>query len=336
MSIDFEVAQNALFRDVPLRHRTRIAVLGIPVHFESNAPAVIATAESAFAAWRDAPATRPEVDEVSVRIIVQPGDEGGAEHARLYFRVIGDRVLFGSHGSAGIADPARREATAFVTPGLVADRDHFRYGVVEAMTLSLITRLDRQPFHAAAIVRAGSALLLAAPSGVGKSSVAYAALRADRGISVLSEDTVFLQARPRLRVWGLPGFVHLPPHLRDTLPELAHLVPAVMANGKTKLAVDLRALDRLPGAPVVERAALCILSRGAAQPGLSHLSSRQALARLESSLNEPGFDVFAETIRTPLAHLAAGGAWLLELGDDPRAAVPWLEEMLDAIALSAA
>lgn len=333
MSIEFEGTADSLLRGVPLRHQVLRTVLGVPVRYASNSASVIEVVESAFRVWPDPPGLR--ADEVQVTIIIQPGDEGGAEHARLYYRIIGaDRVLFASHGSAGIVDPQRREAIAYVTPALAGDRQHFRYGVVEAMTMALVTPLDRQPFHAAAIVRGGAALLLAGPSGVGKSSLAYAALRA--GFGVLAEDMVFLQSRPRLRIWGLPGFIHLPPDLRSTFPELAALTPSVLANGKTKIAFDLEAGGALPRAPMVERAAVCILARGGRRPTLRRLSAADVLDRLEATRLEPGFDIFADTIREPLEPLTARGGWLLELAADPREAIPLLERMMGEAAVPAA
>jgi hypothetical protein len=338
--VEFARTDDPLFRDVPLDHRVRLPVLGIPIRFASNAGAVIDVAQSAFGAWRDLPAGYIDDDDVQVTLTVHPGDEGHAApddgHAPLTHRVLpGRRVIFGSPGSMGIADPERREAFAWITPELVADREHFRYGVVEAMTMAVVTPLDRQPFHAACLARGGAALLLAGPSGVGKSTLSYAALRADSGITLLAEDTVFLQSRPGLRVWGLPGFLHLPTDLADRFPDLAPLSPAVRANGKTKLALDVGSVGGLPDLPVVERAAVCLLTRSGATPGVRRLSGAEVLRRLESAPRESGFDVFADTIGEPLAQLTRGGGWVLELPEDPRDAVPWLERMLEETAVVA-
>ena len=46
------------------------------------------------------------------------------------------------------------------------------------MTLLLVARQDRQPVHAAMVAGGSAALLLAGPTGVGKSTLAYAAHRA--------------------------------------------------------------------------------------------------------------------------------------------------------------
>ncbi len=329
--IDYEPVPDPLYRDPPLPHRATLPVLGIPVRFASNAPAVVAAAEEAFGRWRVLEAT-PELigpEGVDVTVVVQPGDEGAGEHAEIYHRALGgERILFGSRGSIALSDPPRREAVGFVTPALVADRQHFRYAIVEAVVLSLLSSHDRQPLHAAALARDGAAVILTGRSGVGKSTLAYAAARA--GFQVLAEDTVHLQLRPRLRIWGLPGFLHLPVDARERFPELHELTPTLLANGKRKLAVDLGAMGALPDVPAVDRAALCILSRDdtGGPPGRV---APDAVANILMRDLELGFDRFEDTLRTPLELLAARGAWQLSLPPDPADALPWIEHMLQDV-----
>ena len=330
--IEYDPADDPLYRDVPLRHRTTIPVLGIPVRFLSNAPALPEIAEAAFGAWRvldDAPdLVEPPSSAVTVTVVVQPGDEGGAEHAEITHRVVGhNRLLFNSPGSVGHVDADRGEAVAFVSPALMADREHFRYAVLEAMTLGLVTPLDRQPLHAAAVARDDTAVLLAGPSGVGKSTLAYAAARA--GLTVLAEDTVHLQTQP-LRAWGLPGYLHLPVDARERFPELRGVEPTLVAAGREKLVIELRDLDAVPRRPVAERAVLCVLDRAdGSAPGLRSADPDAVVRAITTDL-EPGFDLFAETIGAPARRLARQGAWRLSLPDDPTDAIPWIEELLDA------
>lgn len=328
--IEYDPPRDPLYRDMRLRHTAEIPVLGVPVRFASNSPDVIAIAERAFGVWRRLEGSGLiESEGVTVTIVVHPGDEGDVEHAEIYYRVLdGHRVLLGSRGSIGYTDPGRRDATAFVTPALVADRQHFRYMVVESLTLSAVTPHDRQPFHAAAVVRGGAAVILAGPSEVGKSTLTYAAARS--GFQVLADDTVHLQSHPILRIWGLPGYVHLPPDSRERFPELRDAAPALRANGKEKLAIDLRAIDALPDLPVVERAVLCLLSRRPGAPGLRRLDPDEVVDELMGNLEE-GFDMFHKTLRGPLAQLAAAGVWELSVPDDPAKALPWLHRLVDEV-----
>ena len=56
---------------------------------------------------------------------------------------------------------------------LVSDREHFRYTFTSALTTGLLSPFDWQPLHAAALVRGETTLLLAGPSGTGRSTLWY-------------------------------------------------------------------------------------------------------------------------------------------------------------------
>lgn len=308
-------------RDVGLSHRLLLPVLGIPVTFATNAAAVLEMVEAAFGAWRNLdPASAAGADTVQIRLVVGAGDEGADDHAPFRYHMPDeDRVLITSPGSFGITDPVHRSAVARVTSDLLADAEHFRYGFLEALTLALLTHLDRQPLHAAALVRDGTAVLLAGPSGVGKSTLTYAGLHA--GLAVLSEDTVHLQLRPRLRIWGFPGHLHLPTAAVRCFPELADLPTVRLANGKEKVAIDLR--HRASTCLHADQAVLCLLQRHAAAPTIESLPATQMLRRMPW-LRESGFAVFADTVRPAIEALAGRGAWQLTLSPDPTDALPLL------------
>lgn len=314
----------------PPRHAVAIPVMGIPTRFESSSPAVIDVVCEAFGTWgaleeewwAEGPGAR-------VRIDVVPGDEGPEEHAPIRFRIPDPDVIeLYTPGSRGRSDARSRTSVARVTGALVADRQHFRYSVVEALTLALVTNLDREPLHAAALVRGDSALLLAGPSGIGKSTLVYAAARA--GFQVLTEDAAFLQLHP-FRVWGMPGFVHLSPEAaRDFFPELNGHSPTLRANGKTKIAVSLAEIGAAAARPVVDHAGVCLLARGDGPPHLEPLSPDQVVAALTARL-EQGFDIFAASIGERIRALATRGGWRLFLPSHPRAALPFVHEMFDAL-----
>lgn len=331
MTLEFDRGTDPLGRDVPLLYETCIPVMGIPVHFQCNAAVVLELIEETFGLWRTLPAQDVEndVEEVKVRFVVQEGDEGDDPHAPLSYRMPDEqRVFLSTLGSFGVADPARRETVAFVTAALVEDRQHFRYGVLEALTLAVLSQLDRQPFHAAALVRCDAALLLTGPSGVGKSTLTYAAVK--DGLRVLSDDTVNLQLHPRLRVWGMPGYLHLPPDAALRFPELADAETLLMANGKEKVAVDLREMDAAAPSPVVERAGLCLLRRGEGKATFEPLAAEEAVEEVRGR-EEAGFDLFRDTIGEAVRELARGGAWRLRVGPDPSEALPLLRMMFDAL-----
>src|SRR5690606_18579049 len=137
-------------------------------------------------------------------------------------------------------------------------------------------------------------LLLAGPSGAGKSTLAYAAARA--GLGVLAEDVVYVQRAPRLRVWGGSPFLHLSAESVRFFPELATAGTVQLANGKTKIVIDLGQSGRSVR-PSADRAGVCLLRRGGVSesaPVLRALSPEEVASALGAGI-EPGFDLFTDT-----------------------------------------
>ena len=306
----------------------QIAIYGIPVRFRSPSAEVIAIARDAFAAWLDQEA-EPEwrgAEPIDIDLHVVPGDEGEPGHARLRYRLRGQRLAVRTRRSVGLADARRRASALRATAGLVGDREHFRYGVLEALTLWVLGHLDRQPVHAAALRRGESVLLLAGASGVGKSTLAYAAGR--EGMRVLTEDVVAVGLRPGPRAWGLPGRIHLAPDAVRWFPELRDVAWTVVSNEREKLAVDLRALGLSAPADPFVRCGVCLLRRGGAV-GIERVAPAEVAAALGEP--EPGFDTFAGSIEPCLRWLSAGGGWRLTLPDSPLPAVAELARIFDAL-----
>jgi hypothetical protein len=304
---------------------TTLPVLGLPTRFEARSPAVMAAVEAAFGAWRGREEETAGV--ATVRIEVVEGDEGPAPHAPLAFRAPRPGVtVVRSPGSVGTADAGARRASASVTRALVADRAHFRYGMLESLVLGIHTHHDREPLHAAALVRGGTVALLAGPVGVGKSTLCLAGARA--GMAILAEDCVFLQLEPRPRIWGFPGWVHVPPDAPVRVPGLPGGTP-LLANGVPKLAFRTAELGALPASFHAARAAVCIVRRGEGPGSLHPLTPAEAAAALLEGL-EPGFDLFAATIGARVARLVEGGAWLLRLPADAAAGLALVHRAMDA------
>jgi hypothetical protein len=328
LAVDFIPMSDMLLRSARLAHSVELPVLGIATRFETNSRYVYDLVVEAFGSWRCLlyDAHRFPSGELRVRIVVREGSEGGTSHAPVrYFCPDAAREVLHSPGSFGISDPLRGESVAYVTTALASDRAHFRVMVLDAITLGLLSRFDRHPIHAAAIARDGRAVLLAAPSGTGKSTLAYTAHSA--GFDVLADDHVWVQLTPALRIWGWPGRVLLPPDVASMFPEVAGPIATSNDNGTHKLAYNLDASDDI-SRHVADRAVVCILERGRANATLERLPPVALVDALAQQLTS-GFDLFPDRHDAVVRALTADGGWRLTLSDDPREALPLLRAMLD-------
>jgi hypothetical protein len=319
-------------RERRLVHEATIPVLGVPVRMRSDHPAVIDAFERAYGYWRLLEDHRElwsdELVEGRIVVEVSAGGEPRVPRARVKHRVLGPgRMLVSSPDCLGAGDADRREFAAWVTPSLLEEPDHFRYHVLEALVLSVVTWMDRMPVHASAVVRGSTALLLAGPSGRGKSTLTCAAPGA--GLRVLADDMVFAQLEP-LRVWGMPTFLHLPADSRRFFPELADVAVSLASSGKSKVALNLGERAMAAPFPVAERLGICVLERSsAARPSWRRLDAASlgaAMGRLDA-----GFDLFAERYPRLLGELAARGGFALDVGSDPHAAARTLHELIDVV-----
>lgn len=313
-----------LFRDTAASHVVRLPVLGVTTTFVTDSAAVLDTIHEVYGGWADID-TRPGVATPSgatVRIMVH--DDPGAPEAEptFTFRVVDPTMLrVAWNGGMGVADTRRLESIAYVSADVVERKTGFVEGVLEPLTLFLLGALGREPLHAAAVVRGDAAILLAGPSGTGKSTLAYAAWR--YGFSLLADEPVYVQLRPDFRVWGRRSRVHLVPDSRAHFPELRDRPTTRLPSGKAKVVVELR--DRVRR--YADHAGICLLERrDGARPTLERIAPERAVAELSADL-EPGFDLFAGTLRERLAQIAQRGAWALSLNRSPDEALPFLDQV---------
>jgi len=224
--------------------------------------------------------------------------------------VTGSTMKLEVAGATGRACADTQTAECRIACDCLESTTQLRNEVLEPLVLFLLTRPRRTPVHAAAFVAEGLGVVLAGPSGSGKSCLARAADAA--GLQVLSEDTVYIQQEPRWRLWGHPRVVHLLPG-----DAAATAGPRRLRNGRLKHVLGLRSATSAP--LNCDCATLCILERGAAKASLSRLSPPEAIARLWPL--DPGFDLLERAIADALAVLTARGAWRLSLSADPAEAI---------------
>jgi hypothetical protein len=313
---------------IALAHALTLPVLGIPTRFESDAPQVMEIVEETFGVWRALePRDAGEEARIPVRVrivVTEPrGDTVDVPAVSIQHSMSDDlRFVARSGDSVAESDPEHRLAIVRASAALVADRAHFRTEMLEAVVLALLSCYDRHPVHAGAVAHRGRALLLAAPSGTGKSTLAYACHAA--GLDLLGDDHVRVQLEPSVRIWGWPARVRL---LAETAERLG--VPHATAHAldpKRKAVVDVRAgtgASRL----VADDATVCVLSRDGGPLALEPLSPADAARALEEQL-APGFDRFPTRWPSVVRALTDRGGWRLNLSRDPNEAVPIVRDLL--------
>jgi hypothetical protein len=328
MMRDAQPASEELEPCVDLTFATDLPVLGIVTRFETNSRDVHALVREAFGAWellhRDAwDSAEPTAH---VRVVVRDGSEGTAGRSVIHHRFLDElRLVARSAGSIGISDPYRAEATAHVTSELVADREHFRDEMLQAITLALLSSYDRHFLHAAAVARGNRTILLSAASGTGKSTLAYLALRS--GLEVMSEDRVWIQRSPALRVWGWPFRLHLRPETAAHFPEIAGTPTQLHGGGGTRHVVDIPPNPGKRSRFFADGVTVCLLTRGDGAASLERVESRFMVETLSRDL-APGFDRHAARHGPAVRAIAEGGGWRLRLSGNPHEALPLLRQML--------
>lgn len=293
------------------------APLGLTLRVEASDVQLIQAVATACRGWE----TPAEPGGVSLHLRLQLGPV--PVDAEPFIRIDGNRLAIRG-GVEAEADADRGRAWCRVTDAHAFDDPLLRERVLDSLILWLVTRNGRTPLHACGFMAGGLAVLLAGPSGSGKSCLALAAHRA--GFRLISDDTVYIETRPHFRVRGIPRPIHVFP---EDVP-VEETGPVRWRNGKRKQAVALPA----PPQPIVaDRAVLCVLEHGdqtALEP-LEPDAVRAALGQLE-----PGFDLLAVDIARALDRIIRHGAWRLRLSNDPAEAIGLLAANLPLLARRAA
>jgi len=296
-----------------LELRERFDFFGLAVDFVFDDLSLLAAVRAAYPEWRATTRAEPKIE---IRLTLDDRVNGAVSED---ISVDGSRLTLSASGVSGEADARSGRAQARVPSRLVDDPAALAAEVVDTLLLFLLTRSGRTPVHAAGLLLGDTGVVLAGPSGSGKSTLTLAAM--ERGFSVLSDDTLYIQLHPALRVWGFRRPLHVFPEDAPRFTGATRL-----RAGKLKTVVPLAAGARA-GSAVADKAVLLLLERGD-RLGLTRLDTATAeagLARLD-----PGFDLLARESAKAAQALAAGGAWRLTLARDPGAAIDFLRERLSA------
>jgi hypothetical protein len=244
-------------------------------------------------------------------------------------------ISLGSAGRAAV-DLATGFGTGSVASALAGQAGLLRSAFVEAMPLAMLTGARGYvPIHASCVVRDGIGVILQAPAGTGKSTLALACAR--RGWGLLAEDVVF--ARPAsgpgvdapLELWGMPWTQRLLPDATTFFPGLGSATPRLQANGEHKLEIDLDV--HAPGAatPRATAGPIVLLARDSGGPTRAEWLSPVAAPSEVETLWPWEFDWTAAHERTA-ARLLEHGVLRLHLNSTPDEAVTALEAALEPAA----
>lgn len=179
---------------------------------------------------------------------------------------------------------------------------------IDTVVMFLVAHAGRIPIHASAFMIGDTAIVLAGPGGAGKSTLALAAAQA--GLAVLSEDTVFVQFQPKLRLWSRMEAIHV--FERDA--------PAGASGAKRYRSGRWKRI--LPvAAPLncADRAVLCVLTPGNGL-SLTPMAPDDAVMALTAN-PEPGYEFYGTRSVEAVRMLAGDGAWKLRLSQSPREAI---------------
>jgi hypothetical protein len=225
--------------------RRDLVPLGVPTVILADHPGLLEAACAAYADW--AVQEPNEVPTIEIWLL-----SGTLEAARDGIHVEGPLLALAGSGFEGGADARTGRGWCNVSAALSVDGAALTSDVIEPILLFLLARMGRPPLHAAGILLGDTAVLLAGPSGSGKSTLALAA--AAQRLPVLSDDTVYLQLAPTLRVWSFAHPVHV---FADEAPPGDHAIR--IRAGKRKAAIEVKAARGLRHA---DQAALVLLTRG--------------------------------------------------------------------------
>lgn len=156
--------------------------------------------------------------------------------------------------------------------------------LLERLFLYLVCRSPRHyPLHAGAVGLDGRVALISAPTGTGKSTLAFWSLH--RGADLFGEDIMVRHMDdPEPRVWGHPRAVYLDHPTIARAPELAEAAKAPVDGGaKSRVELPPALASRLHPAAHLDIAAFLV--RDGSTPGVSELDMDAAIDRCREDVS---------------------------------------------------
>lgn len=285
--------------------------LGIPVAVDADTPELLEAVVRACRGWEGDAGISERC--LHLKLVFRDGPGAGGDPA---IQVHGTCIRISGDGMEAWADADSGNAWCALSEEVLRNEQVLQDAMFDPLLLFLLTRSGRVPIHASAFLAGDLAILLLGPSGAGKSCLALAAQQA--GYDLLSDDIVYVQSHPDLRIWGIPRAIHVFPEDAPT----GCGGPVRIRNGKIKSVVPARAGT---GAVTARRAVLCLLTRGT-EVALAPIGPEEVMGH--HGCLEPGFDLLRDEIEATLELLAGSGAFRLTLSGDPAEAIRLLSSRL--------
>lgn len=300
----------------------RFQPMGLNLHVTSNSPAIIEAAEESFGRFGPAPAAAAAT--FKFELFEHEVDDG--QPGEPVFRMA-ESLAYQSTGrdSTLVVDLHRGVAFGHFSATTLAHRPFFRWHFLE---LAFFILLEAQGLmmgvHGAALAKNGKAILLRAPSGGGKTTLAYAAARSR--FQALAEDVVWLD-KQRDVWWGMPWSFHLLPDAKAHFPELSTYSPVLQTNGEMKLEVNLENIRPGSTTTCAKPGAVVLMER--LPGGQSRLEPIDpAAAKNTWPAGRTGLEMKLPHHRQLVDNLLAANTYRLYFGDDIESALNLLEPLL--------
>jgi hypothetical protein len=274
-----------LQRDIDLPFRHTYSPFGFRLDLTSNSREVLAAANENWGMYE------PEHDDppLTVRVIVQPGGELSPPPVHRMQGHLHSAVA--SRENYALADLDALFAHAWVTERTVADHAWFRWFYLDAMAGTMLAQRHVVPMHSACIERNGVGVLLWGPSGMGKSTLAYACARA--GWTFIADDSTILpQSRRDCVVTGKPHQARFREDAPRLFPEFDGFATRARPTGKLSIEVPMASFAGIRTAVRCEVKRMVFLDRGKSS-GLEKIGVESALEQMMQDSRSYGEEIQA-------------------------------------------
>jgi hypothetical protein len=227
------------------------------------------------------------------------------------------------------------EIFGVIAEEVIADALLFRNTVLAVIAGMLAPALGMVAIHAGCVARSGKAVLLAAPSGTGKSTLALTLAR--NGWELLSDEWTFVaDAGHTLRAWGMWSSIKLLPDATRFFPELAAVAPSVALNGESAIEVDpwerfhlRRAIEATPAAIMHLRREQRAGERSRCR--VAKCEARETYNALAREIEEQPLDVTGEdeSRRDAMRRLCRLPSFVVRFSDEPGTVAAELDAALE-------